>query len=125
MPNSTDLVARAGNCAAPWLAKGDSGELNLHQATGLSREISTLYRSFSSASADPDGNCQFRALSYQLYGTQEHHAFVRARCCDEMQRASDDYAVFFEPGTGDFEAFVRRMRRERTWGDELTLRSQR
>ena len=72
---------------------------------------------------DPDGNCQFRALSYQLYGTQEHHAYVRGRCCDEMVRSADSYNIFFEPGTCDFEAFVKRMREGRTWGDELTLRA--
>lgn len=70
---------------------------------------------------DPDGNCQFRALSYQLFGSQDHHAHVRRRCCDEMQRAHGSYSVFFD--ACEFETFVKHMRCGRTWGDELTLRA--
>ena len=33
-----------------------------------------------------DGNCLFRSVSHQIYGSQDHHAIVRARCCDYMVR---------------------------------------
>lgn len=68
-----------------------------------------------------DGNCQFRALSYQLFGTQEHHAYVRERACAQLLKARDDFEIFFE--AGEFEPWVRSMQESKKWGDELTLRA--
>lgn len=69
-----------------------------------------------------DGNCQFRALSHNLFGSQDHHAAVRERCVDRISRRSDEYSFLFE-SDAEFRAYVRDMRRNRTWGDELTLRA--
>ena len=68
-----------------------------------------------------DGNCQFRSLSYQMYGTQEKYPFVRARVCEHMDSCRDAFAIYFEEG--EFEQYLSRMRADRTWGDELTLRA--
>ena len=48
-------------------------------------------------SVDGDGNCFFRSISHQVYGTDEWHGMVRARCMDymEVERA------FFEPFVSD------------------------
>lgn len=69
-----------------------------------------------------DGNCQFRALSHQLYNSQEEHAYVRHTVCKRMRECSDFFSIYFE-SLGEFETFMRRMSTERTWGDELTLRA--
>lgn len=68
-----------------------------------------------------DGNCQFRSLSYQLYGSQKHHAYVRARAVAHMRQNRADFEVFFEPG--EFDDWVESMAGLRKWGDELTLRA--
>ena len=32
-----------------------------------------------------DGNCLFRAISHQVYGTEDHHRLIRVRCIDYIQ----------------------------------------
>ncbi len=34
-----------------------------------------------------DGNCQFRAVSYSLYGSQDYHRSVRQKAVEYMQVA--------------------------------------
>ena len=43
-----------------------------------------------------DGNCQFRALSHNLFGSQDHHAAVRERCVERISRRADEYSFLFE-----------------------------
>mmetsp|Transcript_6481 Transcript_6481/g.15977 ORF Transcript_6481/g.15977 Transcript_6481/m.15977 type:complete len:459 (+) Transcript_6481:139-1515(+) len=70
--------------------------------------------------SDGDGNCQFRSLSRELYGTQQYHQVVRKLVCDFMAAHSDDFAPFVD---GEFDDYLRDMRRDRNWGDELSLRA--
>lgn len=69
-----------------------------------------------------DGNCQFRALSFGLFGATAHHARVRAVAADHMERRSDDFSVYFESAAA-FGAYLKGIRADATWGDELTLRA--
>jgi hypothetical protein len=69
-----------------------------------------------------DGNCQFRALSSECYGTQRWHKAIRARVVDHMAKHSSDFEIYF----GDKKAFMEylnSMKECGTWGDELTLRA--
>ncbi len=34
-----------------------------------------------------DGNCLFRSISHQLYGTEDHHMLMRHSACDYMVRS--------------------------------------
>ncbi|KAL8269183.1 hypothetical protein Esti_006892 [Eimeria stiedai] len=68
-----------------------------------------------------DGNCQFRAVSYCLFGSEENHRFVRRRVVQHMQRETASYRVFFESPA--FDSYLKQMSRPGTWGDELTLRA--
>ena len=54
-----------------------------------------------------DGNCQFRALSFNLFGSQEHHQLVRDTCVAHIMSKEDDYGIFFDPGSGEFEMYCR------------------
>lgn len=68
-----------------------------------------------------DGNCQFRALSFNLFGSQDHHQLVRDTCVAHIVSMEDEYGIFFEGN--EFERYCREMAMSRTWGDELTLRA--
>lgn len=68
-----------------------------------------------------DGNCQFRALSQELFGTQQFHTLVRAEVSSYLSRREDSYRQFFP--TGEWEKYLSDMGNLRTWGDELTLRA--
>ncbi|GAX84260.1 hypothetical protein CEUSTIGMA_g11683.t1 [Chlamydomonas eustigma] len=67
-----------------------------------------------------DGNCQFRALSNELFGTQEYHALVRKQVIQHIEDKSDEFIPFLGE---DFDAYVKAMSSSGTWGDELTLRA--
>jgi len=69
-----------------------------------------------------DGNCQFRSIAFNLFGSQEHHAVSRKAAVAHMKKHSDFFSMFFD-GPADFKAYLRDMARSRTWGDELTLRA--
>ncbi|GLI69337.1 hypothetical protein VaNZ11_013923 [Volvox africanus] len=65
-----------------------------------------------------DGNCQFRSVSNELYGTQEHHAAIRHQAVSHILAQRDAFEAFLGE---DFDQYVRQMERSGTWGDELTL----
>ena len=61
---------------------------------------------------------QFRALSDQLYGTPAHHGQVRRAAVAQLRAHPDAYAPFVD---SDWDAYLRDMARQGTWGDHLTL----
>ena len=69
-----------------------------------------------------DGNCQFRALSHQLFGDQSFHKEVRAEVVAWMKTHAASFAPFVG-GRSDFYRYVADMGKNRCWGDELTLRA--
>jgi hypothetical protein len=68
-----------------------------------------------------DGNCQFRALADQLFGSQIHHKAVRAAAMAHMVAHRDYFSMFFDGP--EFARYTKDMQKSRTWGDELTLRA--
>lgn len=69
-----------------------------------------------------DGNCQFRALSDQLFRDEgENHDAVRAAVCDRLVRNPDDYAPYAAPL--DFDEYVQKMSNAGEWGDHITLQA--
>eukprot|EP00164_Ancoracysta_twista_P007419 GFYU01010531.1.p1 GENE.GFYU01010531.1~~GFYU01010531.1.p1 ORF type:complete len:281 (+),score=57.63 GFYU01010531.1:84-926(+) len=69
-----------------------------------------------------DGNCQFRSFSYQLYRTEDYHAYVRTCAVDHIKNNRDYYNMFFD-GDNDFDDYCFSMGRKGTWGDEITLKA--
>ena len=67
-----------------------------------------------------DGNCQFRSLSYGLFGTPKYHKNTRKACVDHINRRRGEFEAFLGE---DFKSYVRSMARDGEWGDELTLRA--
>jgi len=60
-----------------------------------------------------DGNCLFRALADQLWGTQKRHVEVRKVVCDYLESHKESMEAFVKPFLRDdetFENYVDRMR---------------
>ena len=101
-------------------AMGEEHERRIMAGTKLLGErLSAL--GLRRVAADDDGNCQFRALSQQLYGSEDYHGSVRRDAVNHMRREADFFGAMFE--AADFEAYLLDMKRSKTWGDELTLRA--
>lgn len=66
-----------------------------------------------------DGNCLFRAVSHQLFGTDESHAELRALCVSHMQAYAKRFKLFCE----DFDRHVESMSMLGTWGTEMEIRA--
>jgi len=69
-----------------------------------------------------DGNCQFRSVSHELFGSQEHHLYVRKKAVEYIELNRPDFQVFFD-SESELEKFIQEMRQPKTWGDELTLKA--
>lgn len=67
-----------------------------------------------------DGNCQFRSVSFCLYGTEDHHGHVRRKAIEYMRQRSEEFEMFLGE---EYPQYLGGMERSRTWGDELTLRA--
>jgi hypothetical protein len=67
-----------------------------------------------------DGNCQFRALSDQLYRTPEHHKFVRKSVVTQLKTTPDVYSNYVPMKYTDY---VKNMGKNGEWGDHVTLQA--
>jgi OTU domain-containing protein 3 len=61
------------------------------------------------ASTIGDGNCLFRALSDQLYGTESRHFQLRRDVCDWIEQHKTRYEPFVEDERG-LQVHLRCMR---------------
>ncbi|KAK7194966.1 OTU-like cysteine protease [Novymonas esmeraldas] len=70
-----------------------------------------------------DGNCQFRAISHQLFGDEEYHDIVRSHVVSYMRAArAESFDHFFESPV-QADAYYTNLARSKSWGDELSLRA--
>ncbi|KAF5353491.1 hypothetical protein D9756_007922 [Leucocoprinus leucothites] len=67
-----------------------------------------------------DGNCLFRALSDQLYGTDSKHAQLRQDICDWIYKHKSRYEPFVEDERG-IDTHLRCMRENATYGGHMEL----
>ncbi|MCO5573227.1 hypothetical protein L7F22_026996 [Adiantum nelumboides] len=67
-----------------------------------------------------DGNCQFRAISDQLYGTPEKHKSVRKHIVQQLKSWKDLYREYVPMKYSDY---VRKMKKQGEWGDHVTLQA--
>ena len=68
-----------------------------------------------------DGNCLFRSVSLQLYGSQDKHFEIRYKIITFMNSNRDCLLQFFD-SMDKLEQYIDKMSRDATWGDDLTLR---
>ncbi|KAL3531952.1 hypothetical protein ACH5RR_005473 [Cinchona calisaya] len=67
-----------------------------------------------------DGNCQFRALSDQVYRTPEHHKFVRQQVVNQLQAHPEMYEAYVPM---EYCEYLNRMSKNGKWGDHVTLQA--
>lgn len=69
-----------------------------------------------------DGNCFFRAVSDQLYGSEDYHMKLRERACDYLMLHKEHYR-FFVDDEQTFDDYVAEMRTDGVWADNLELQA--
>nr|XP_043633615.1 OVARIAN TUMOR DOMAIN-containing deubiquitinating enzyme 10-like [Erigeron canadensis] len=67
-----------------------------------------------------DGNCQFRALSEQLYHTPEDHKFVRDRVVMQLKIHQNMYEEYIPM---PYPEYLKRISMIGEWGDHVTLQA--
>lgn len=69
---------------------------------------------------DGDGNCQFRALSDQLYRSPNLHKFVREQVVQQLMSDPDLYAGYVPMA---YSEYLKKMSKSGEWGDHVTLQA--
>mmetsp|Transcript_19671 Transcript_19671/g.59471 ORF Transcript_19671/g.59471 Transcript_19671/m.59471 type:complete len:255 (+) Transcript_19671:318-1082(+) len=103
---------QAVNAAPPVQEKGD----DLQRLNERLRKLGQ----FDILEMQGDGNCQFRAISMNLYGSQDHHDLVRDKVVRHMYKNRDEFQPFLGE---DWHRYMKDMVCSGTWGDELTLKA--
>lgn len=117
------LTAGGGSVAArPGSEEDDlnrAKEASAAEARARLGRVMDLYRARLRPVA-ADGNCQFRALSVQLYGEEAHYAALRDRIVEQLRGHPEWYAPYVQ---GSFDEYLSRMERDGEWGDNVTLQA--
>lgn len=70
-----------------------------------------------------DGNCLFRAISHQVYGTPQQHVLVRNNCIDYLQINKERFTPFVASNENDFDTYLKEKRKTGVWGDHVELQA--
>lgn len=68
-----------------------------------------------------DGNCLFRAVSFQVYGDPNMHMDVRNQCLDHMAKDEEHFSLFVEGEK--FDDYIERKRREGVHGNNPEIQA--
>ena len=68
---------------------------------------------------EDDGNCLFRAISYQLVRDDGFFSIVRHIVVEHMEANREEYAVYI--GHDEFSLYIEGMKQNKVWGDELCV----
>ena len=80
-------------------------------------------RNFSIQGVESDGNCQFRAVSHQLYGSTQHHATIRSTAIAYLDLERDYFAQFVIDGLEKFDEYLQHQSKNGAWGDDVELQA--
>lgn len=67
-----------------------------------------------------DGNCLFRAISHQLYLSEDYHEKLRIKCVEHMKKYRKRFECFCSV---PFDQYLTDMAILGTWGDDLEIRA--
>jgi hypothetical protein len=83
-------------------------------------ENSIPYQNWVIDEVSGDGNCLFRSVAKQIYGSEERHAELRKLAADHMRSHIRRYETFFAE---DFLGYLEQLRKDKTWAGELEIRA--
>jgi len=67
---------------------------------------------------EADGNCLFRAVCHQVWGSEDGHEDLRQAVVKHMSTHRKRFEIF---ATTDFDVYLRRMSRSGVWADDLEI----
>ncbi|PIA40665.1 hypothetical protein AQUCO_02400020v1 [Aquilegia coerulea] len=67
-----------------------------------------------------DGNCQFRALSDQMYKSPDHHKHVRKEIVKQLKDCRSLYESYVPM---NYKRYYKKMAKSGEWGDHVTLQA--
>ncbi|KPI85547.1 hypothetical protein ABL78_5396 [Leptomonas seymouri] len=70
-----------------------------------------------------DGNCQFRAISHQLFGNEDYHDIIRSQVVSYMRAARAECFDFYFESPAQADVYYDNLAKPGSWGDELSLRA--
>ncbi len=118
LKNATSLVDRNST-------EISSTEISLTELHNLSIPEKLEKLGLQRFEVDGGGNCQFRAVSHQLFKSDEYHRRIREDACTQLLENPNYYKQFFieEDHTTDYDTYIQKMTEDREWGDNLTLKA--
>ena len=96
-------------------------KLNNKQEIKFRQNISNIQ--FLIKDTKRDGNCMFRAISDQVYGTEEKFNLIRQKCMDYILLEKDFFEEFIEGGKNFFDEYINLKRKNGVWGDDIELQA--
>lgn len=132
LPKDSKRIEPAGKYTGKFFASNHSSEeintklfskrkffkLNQKQELKFKEEMHKIY--FVIKTVQGDGNCLFRAISDQIYGTENAHDVLRAKCMDYIEAEKDFFSKFIDC---DFEEYIEMKRTSCVWGDDIELQA--
>ena len=70
-----------------------------------------------------DGNCMFRAISHQLYATEDHHAQLRQCLCQSIEQNKINYEVYWIDSSVSYTNHLQQLMHQGSWGTQLELKA--
>eukprot|EP00262_Sarcandra_glabra_P010676 TRINITY_DN2601_c0_g1_i2.p1 TRINITY_DN2601_c0_g1~~TRINITY_DN2601_c0_g1_i2.p1 ORF type:complete len:227 (+),score=33.57 TRINITY_DN2601_c0_g1_i2:163-843(+) len=67
-----------------------------------------------------DGNCQFRALSEQMFKSPDHHKYVRKEVIKQLKNFRSLYEGYVPM---KYKRYYKKMAKSGEWGDHITLQA--
>ena len=70
-----------------------------------------------------DGNCLFRAVSHQLYGSEDQHLQIRHSLCNFIEQNQSKYEPYWIDLTTSFSSHLKDIKNAGCWGTGLEIKA--
>ena len=96
----------------------NNSNISLSQEQELKFKNLMKRNNFEIREVSGDGNCLFRAISDQIYGTDKYYEIIREKCMDYLEVQKKFFQFFVE---GNFDEYIKEKRKSGVWGDDIEL----